>query len=340
MKIKLSGNERLSNALGFIVKYRVFFILAILCTGISIIQPVFFRPQNLINVLRQISSSAVLAIGFTIVLSTGNIDLSVGTLLGMTGIIMAKLSKIEGMSMFTVLAVGAIICIACGMLNAIVINVFNLPSFIVTLASMSIFKGICYIISNTTPVNNIAPYLIDVGRGHILPIPSIGFPGIPILIIIMSCVTVAMYLIINKTIFGRHAIAMGGNLEAAKVSGVNTNLVRTGVFVTMSLCAFIASVMITGRASSAQPVAGQGMEMDAIAAAVIGGTPMIGGDAKTVGTLFGCMIVGVINNGLNLLHVDSNFQLVVKGLLIMFAIILDAQSAKFFASKQIKKRTN
>jgi ribose/xylose/arabinose/galactoside ABC-type transport system permease subunit len=340
MKEKIFGKEGFSEFLNFIVKYRVFFILIILCIGISVIQPIFFRPQNLINVLRQISSSAVLAVGFTLVLGTGNIDLSVGTLLGMTGIIMAKLSKIEGMPMISVLAAGAVICIVCGLLNAIVINLFNLPSFIVTLASMSIFKGICYIISNTTPVNNIAPYLINVGRGYVFPISAIGFSGIPTLVIIMICVAAVMYIVINKTVFGRHAIAMGGNLEAAKVSGVNTNLVRAGVFVAMSLCAFVASVMITGRASSAQPAAGQGMEMDAIAAAVIGGTSMVGGNAKTIGTIFGCMIVGVINNGLNLLHVDSNFQLVVKGLLIMVAIILDAQSAKFFAARQLKKSIN
>jgi ribose transport system permease protein len=211
----------------------------------------------------------------------------------------------------------------------VIINSFRLPPFIVTLATMSVFKGINYIVSDTTPVNNIADYMLVPGQG--------SFMGVPILIWIMAVVTVIMWVLINKTLFGRQAIAMGGNSEAAKVSGVNTKLVNIGVFVTISLCAFVASVMITGRASSAQPAAGQGMEMDAIAASVIGGTPMTGGDAKITGTLLGALIVGVINNGLNLMNVNTNVQLVVKGALILFAVILDAQSAQFFKNSLIKK---
>ncbi len=314
------------NVLAFIIKNRVTFILITICLLITAIQPVFFQPRNIMNILRQISASAVLGVGFTLILGSGNIDLSVGTQIGMMGVLMAMLSKVPGMPFIVVILAGIGMGIACGTLNAVIINAFNLPPFIVTLATMSIYKGICYIVSNTTPVSGIAKYISTVGQGYFL--------GLPITVWIMIVTALVMAFVINKTIFGRHAIAMGGNSEAARVSGINIKLIRIGIFIVMGLCSFIAALMMTGRASSAQPMAGQGMEMDAIAAVVIGGTPMNGGDAKVGGTLLGCIIVGVINNGLNLLNVNSNFQLIVKGLLILFAIILDAESAKFFNSRK------
>ena len=314
------------NVLAFIIKNRVTFILITICLLITAIQPVFFQPRNIMNILRQISASAVLGVGFTLILGSGNIDLSVGTQIGMMGVLMAMLSKVPGMPFIVVILASIGMGIACGTLNAVIINAFNLPPFIVTLATMSIYKGICYIVSNTTPVSGIAKYISTVGQGYFL--------GLPITVWIMIVTALVMAFVINKTIFGRHAIAMGGNSEAARVSGINIKLIRIGIFIVMGLCSFIAALMMTGRASSAQPMAGQGMEMDAIAAVVIGGTPMNGGDAKVGGTLLGCIIVGVINNGLNLLNVNSNFQLIVKGLLILFAIILDAESAKFFNSRK------
>ncbi|MDD2958707.1 MAG: ABC transporter permease [Lachnospiraceae bacterium] len=315
-----------ANALEFIIKNRVTFILITICLLITAIQPVFFQPRNILNILRQISASAVLGVGFTLILGSGNIDLSVGTQIGMMGVLMAMLSKVPGMPFIVVIAAGIGMGIVCGTLNAVIINMFNLPPFIVTLATMSIYKGICYIVSNTTPISGIAKYITVVGQEYFL--------GLPITVWIMIITAIFMAFVINKTIFGRHAIAMGGNSEAARVSGINIKLVRIGIFIVMGLCSFVAALIMTGRASSAQPMAGQGMEMDAIAAVVIGGTPMNGGDAKVGGTLLGCIIVGVINNGLNLLNVNSNFQLIVKGLLILFAIILDAESAKFFNSRK------
>jgi Ribose/xylose/arabinose/galactoside ABC-type transport systems, permease components len=314
-----------TDVLAFIIKNRVMFILVTICIATALIQPIFFKPQNIINILRQISASAVLGVGFTLILGSGNIDLSVGTQIGMMGVIMAMASKIEGMPFIAIIGLGVLMGVVCGSLNAIIINTFHLPPFIVTLATMSIYKGICYITSNTTPVSGIAKYIINVGQGYFLKVP--------ITVWIMLASALVIYFVINKTLFGRHAIAMGGNGEAARVSGINIKVIRIGIYIVMGLCSFIAALIMTGRASSAQPIAGQGMEMDAIAAVVIGGTPMNGGDAKVGGTLLGCIIVGVINNGLNLLNVDSNFQLIVKGLLILFAIILDAESAKFFSKR-------
>jgi ribose/xylose/arabinose/galactoside ABC-type transport system permease subunit len=324
MVMNTSGFRNIFN-LNFLVKNRVLVILVFICIISAIIQPIFFYPQNVLNVLRQISSSAVLGAGFTLILGSGAIDLSVGTQIGLMGVICAMASKVPGMPFTVVILVGIVLGTIFGLINAFFINTFSLPPFIVTLATMSIFKGICYITSNTTPVGNIAKYIINFSQGTIF--------GVSKMIIMMICVYVFMYLLINKTVFGRHAIAMGGNSEAARVSGINTKFTNYGVFVVMGICAFIASLMMTGRAASAQPVAGQGMEMDAIAAVVIGGTSMQGGTAYIGGTLLGCMIVGVINNILNLVNVDSNYQLVVKGLLILFAIILDAQSAKFLSKK-------
>lgn len=161
--------------------------------------------------------------------------------------------------------------------------------------------------------------------------------GIPNQVYIMVFMVLLMAFLLNKTKFGRYALAMGGNREAARLSGINTRLIRWGVYATMGVYVAIAAVMLTARSASAQVSAGLNTEMDAIAAVVVGGTPMSGGHANVIGTLFGCLIVGVINNGLNLMGVDANWQLVAKGLMILFAIVLDVVSSNI-ANKMSRKK--
>jgi ribose transport system permease protein len=307
-------------------------ILLILVVLISLVSNIFFTPKNLMNVLRQVCVSAILGIGFTIVLASGNIDLSIGSTLGMCGVVMAMLSKIEGIPFAVVIAVGILLGMAIGALNATIITLFKLPAFIITLAMQSVIKGAMYILARNAPVVGISDSFVWFGQGYVGPIP------VPV--IVMAIVLFTVWLILNKTVFGRHAIAMGGNLEAARNAGVNIPLIRYGVYIVVGACAAIAGLVMTGRTASGQLSAGSGMEMDAIAAVVIGGTSMAGGAGNVFGSVIGCIIVGVINNSLNLLNVNPNWQIIAKGLLIVIAVLLDSQGEQFkekFRKRQVSR---
>jgi len=311
----------------FALNNKAIVILILLSIIVSFTTPAFLTSRNLLNVVRQICASAILGIGYTLIISSANLDLSVGYMLGMLGVIMGLLSR-ANVSFPLVLLVGAVCGALCGFINGFVGVKFKLPLFIVTLATGQIYKGICYLLSNTSPVNGLQDQFKVLGQGYLGPIP------IPIYI--MAFVMVTLYILLNKTRFGRHAIATGGNSEAARISGINTASVTIRVYMIMGVCTSIAAMIMTGRAFSAQPTAGQGMEMDAIAAVVIGGTSLSGGSGHIVGTVIGCLIVGVINNMLNLNAVDSNWQLIAKGLLILGAVLLDVTSTRYF-TKKLKK---
>jgi ribose/xylose/arabinose/galactoside ABC-type transport system permease subunit len=290
-------------------------ILIVLCVvGTIATKGLFVSPTNLRNVVRQICVSSIIGIGFTCVIASGNLDLSVGTMLGMLGVIIALISK-TALGFWGALGIGLCIGAACGGLNGIIGVKLRLPLFIVTLATGQVFKGICYLLSNTSPISGLPAIFKTIGQGHWGPVP------IPVYI--MMFVGLIVYVLLNKTIFGRHAIATGGNREAARTSGINVGRTTILVYTLMGICNVVAAVIMTGRAASAQPAAGQGMEMDAIAAVVIGGTPLSGGYGKIVGTMIGCLIVGVIANVLNLIGMDSNWQLIAKGFMILCAVGLD-----------------
>lgn len=302
-------------------------ILVILCIAATCMNSAFLSGRNIMNVIRQVCASAILGIGFTLVIASGNLDLSVGYMLGMIGVVMGLLSRANvpfALVLLAGLATGAL----CGFINGFIGVKFSLPLFIVTLATGQVYRGACQLLSNTSPVNGLQNQFKVLGQGYLL--------GIPIPIYIMVVVGVVLYTVLNKTRFGRHAIATGGNREAARTSGINTASVTIRIYMIMGVCAAIAAMVMTGRAFSAQPAAGQGMEMDAIAAVVIGGTSLSGGSGRIGGTVVGCLIVGVINNMLNLAGVDSNWQLVAKGLLILTAVLLDVASSRYF-SKKLKK---
>ena len=314
----------------FISNYKSFLILAVLMIIMACVSDVFFKSRNLINVLRQVCAATILSVGFTFVLTVGDIDLSIGTMIAMIAVITAKLSKVAGVPMIVVFMAAVALGALCGLISATIINTFHLPAFIVTLGMMSIYQSAAYVISNTTPVTNLPEWYKAIGQGYvgIIPIP----------VIIMVVVIIIGYFLLNKTVFGRKVVAIGGNAEAARACGINLKSTRTIVFMINGICAAIAAMILVGRVASAQTSAGDGMELDAIAAAVIGGTSMQGGKGNIVGAFIGCMIVGVINNGLNLLNVDTNWQYAAKGLLILIAIILDAQSSNL-TNRLLKKNT-
>lgn len=318
--------ERKIDWVEVILDNKTLVLLIILCVAASILSANFLKPQNLLNVLRQVCVSCVIGVGFTLVLASGNIDLSVGYLLGMVGVIMGYLSKAEAAPAVVIMIIGILIGVLSELVNGACITYLNLPGFIVTLATGQIFKGIGYIISNTTTISGLQEGFRLVGQSYVL--------GIPFPVYVMVVVALVLALVLNKTPFGRHVISMGGNAEAARVCGVNINRTRMLVFVIMGICVGIASVLLTGRTFTAQPNAGHGMEMDAVAAVVIGGTSLSGGVGHIGGTIFGCLLVGVINNILNLTGVDSNWQLVAKGLTILLAIFIDAQSSMIMAKRR------
>lgn len=291
----------------------LFILMAIGTNGI------FTSGGNLRNLIRQVAYSVILSAGYTLLLSSGHIDLAVGCMVGLVGVILGKF-LVAGVPIPVAVLGACVAGVACGTISATIITAFDLPPFIVTLATMSAFKGATYLVTKMVPVSNLPQEFIVIGQGYWL--------GIPIPVYIMLGMVFIMVFILNKTKFGRYALAMGGNPEAARLSGINIARVRWGVYAVMGVYIAIAATVLTARSASAQVAAGQNTELDAIAAVVIGGTPLSGGSANVVGTIFGCMIVGVINNGLNLLGVDSNWQLVAKGVMILLAIILDVMSTK------------
>lgn len=310
----------------FFVNSKALIIFVVLCVLAQISSKgLFFTYGNLSSVFRQVAVSSIVGAGFTAVLAGGGIDLSVGNMVSLLGIIYASLSLYMPLPVALVLAIlsGAF----CGTLNGCLSEGLKLPAFIITLATGQIFKGIAYLITNGKTVNNLDEGIKYLGQGLIgnwLPVPIV------VMLVVSACMAVVLY----KTKLGRYIIAVGGNSEAASVSGINVKVTRTMVYVLIGICAAIGSAVLTGRVSMAAPAAGEGMEMDIVAAVVIGGTPMSGGKAKVGGTIFGCLIMGIIGNLLNLLGVSSFWQWVAKGAIIILAIFMDAQTEQFFNRKR------
>lgn len=305
-----------------------YIILLLLCVFLSVASPLFLKPANILNVLRQVSVSAIACAGFTLILGSGSMDLSVGMVLCLSGVFAAKMS-VAGVPLFLVIPLTMLIGALFGGINSTITTKFGLPVFIVTLATSSVYQGTAYIITKNIPVNGLPQNFIDLGQGH--------WFGVPIPIYIMALSLVVMWVILNRTKFGRQAIAMGGNAEAARVSGIRVDRTKLYCFMLLGMYTGLAAVLQTARSASAQLSAGSSLTMDAIAAVVIGGTSMKGGNANIVGSLAGCLIVGIVSNGLNLLRVDANWQIVAKGILILLAVVLDAVTTKVYAKMSTKK---
>lgn len=307
----------------------VVLIFLALLLGLAIASPLFLTADNVLNVLRQVTVVVIIATAFTLVLGSGEIDLSVGGILGLTGVFTAKMLVAAVPTWLAILA-GVAIGVLLGFGNAVLINAFGLNPLITTLATSGIFRGAIYLLTDTRPVGGLPEDFIAIGQGTLL--------GVPIPIYIMAASVIVMFVLINKTVFGRHAIAKGGNSDAAIVTGVSVTRVRLAVYGVMGGAAALAGAVLTARSASAQVTAGVGIELDAIAAVVIGGTSLWGGTARVVGTVFGCLIVGMVANGLNLMAINANWQVVAKGALILVAIILDSLSTRLVARVAKRQR--
>lgn len=317
----MNKNSSLGKIVNVVLRYKVYLILILICIVASIASPYFLTSSNILNVFRQISMNGIIAIGFTFVLAEGSIDLSVGSMVGLIGVITAMIGKLGVPVPFITLPLIAIaVGVGLGFINGFIVSSLRVPSFIATLATQIAMRGVIYVITHNQHITRLPSELEYFGQGYISIIP---FP-----VIILLVITIIGYFILKRTQFGRHVIAVGSNRDAAHYCGISVRRTEYGVFIFMGICAGIAALILTGRSGAAQTGAGVNMEMDSIAAVVMGGTPMTGGYGNIVGSIGGSLIIGVISNVLNLTRVDSNWQYIVKGLLIIIAVLLDVQSTR------------
>ena len=287
------------------------FLLVII---LSIVSSDFLTVSNIFNVLRQVSINALIAFGMTFVILTGGIDLSVGSTLALSSALSAGLMA-SGGDPFLAIVVGILAGLVMGAFNGILVAKGNVAPFIATLATMTVFRGLTLVYTEGKPITGLPDSFGLVGKSFFLQIPM------PVIWMLLSFV--ALYFILKHTTFGRHVYALGSNEEATRLSGISTTKVKIWVYSISGLFASLAGIILTSRLNSAQPTAGTSYELDAIAAVVLGGTSLSGGKGWLVGTLIGAMIIGVLNNGLNLLNVSSFYQLVAKGAVILIAVLLD-----------------
>jgi len=307
------GSLTRSGVLGILVA------LVVLIVVMAIIAPYFGTTRNLLEVVRQVSAIAILAAGGTFVILTAGIDLSVGSALGVTAmaaIVMANSGAPWIVSILAALLVGAVI----GAINGVFIARFALPAFIVTLAALTYLRGIVYVGTGGT---TLVPPSVDfawIGQGQLF--------GIPVAAIVMVVVYIIGWFLLERTVFGRHVYTIGGNEEAARLSGIPVRRVIFTVYVIAGLCAGIAGLIVSARLESAVPDLGTGYELDAIAAIVLGGTSLMGGRGSLVGTLIGALFIAVLSNGMTLLNVESFYQQIIKGAVILLAVLIDTLRRK------------
>lgn len=304
--------------------------LFLLCLFISLLSDKFMTSANLWNVLRQISVNVCISVGMTLVVLMAGIDLSVGSVLGFTAAVCAGLLKnglaFESMDLFvgfTVLGailVSVLIGLVLGLFNGWVITKFSIPPFVATLAMLTIARGLTMLYTAGIPISNLGTEFEFIGSGWLL--------GIPVPVWISIFMVLIVVFLTKKTTFGRYIYAIGGNEKAAFLSGININKIKLAVYGIAGMMAAVGGVLVTSRLNSAQPNAGTSYELDSIAAVVIGGTSLSGGIGTVAGTVIGAVIIGVLNNGLVLLDVSPFWQQVVKGFVILLAVIIDKMNQK------------
>ena len=289
--------------------------LAALMAIVSLFSESFFTASNMWNILRQISTNALLAFGMTFVILIGGIDLSVGPLLAFSGVFAAYVMGNLGWPIWAAIAGSIILCSMVGMLNGVIVTKTGIAPFVVTLSVQQIFRGFAMLLANGAPIRIRDLGFINIGTTYIGPV---AFPVIYMIIIMALC-----YVVLNKTQFGRHIYALGGNKTAARFAGIRTQRIEVMVYALSGFLAGIAGIVLAARMTAGVPATGDGYECDAIAAVVLGGASFTGGIGTIGGTLIGAIIIGVLNNGLNMLNVASFWQYVAKGVVILLAVMVD-----------------
>lgn len=308
-----------------LLKFQSIIALLVLCVVLTLLSDKFLTPENGWNIMRQISINVCISVGMTLVILTKGIDLSVGSMLAFAGAITAGLLKfgIEipsantfvGFTVFGAILAGLLVGAALGTFNGWVITKFKVPPFVATLAMLTIARGATMLWTGGFPITGLGDSFAFIGTGWFL--------GIPMPVWIMAIVVVFAIILTKKTVFGRHIYAIGGNESAARLSGINIKKVKIWVYALAGIMAAVGGIILTSRLDSAQPNAGMSYELDSIAAVVIGGTSLSGGRGSIMGTVQGALIIGVLNSGLVLLNVSPFWQQIIKGFVILIAVILD-----------------
>ncbi|WP_439900901.1 ribose ABC transporter permease [Vibrio cholerae] len=313
-----SDNRKKLLSKEWLIEQKSLIALLFLVVVVSFLSPNFFTVDNLLNILRQTSVNAIIAVGMTLVILTAGIDLSVGSVLALCGAFAATLVAMEVpvlVAVPTALLAGA----ALGAISGIIIAKGKVQAFIATLVTMTLLRGVTMVYTDGRPIStgftDTADTFAWFGTGYAL--------GIPVPVWLMVVVFAGAWYLLNHTRFGRYVYAVGGNESATRLSGINVDRVKIGVYAICGLLAALAGIIVTSRLSSAQPTAGMGYELDAIAAVVLGGTSLMGGKGRIMGTLIGALIIGFLNNALNLLDVSSYYQMIAKAVVILLAVLVD-----------------
>jgi ribose transport system permease protein len=290
--------------------------LVVVCFALALTSADFLTISNSFDVMRQVSINAVIAFGMTLPILLGGIDLSVGSILAVSSVLAATAMK-GGLGAGLAAGIALLAGGGLGSLNGVVIAKGKVAPFIATLGTMTLLRGLSLVLSNGSPISGFSSDFFGMlGGGYVARL-------IPVPVVLMLAMFATFWFVLTRTIFGRHVYATGGNAEAATLSGVNTNRVQVLVYTISGAMAALAGVILTSRLDSAQPTAGAGYELDAITAVVLGGTSLSGGRGWIFGTLVGALLIGVLNNGLNLMGVSAFYQQVVKGSVILLAVLLD-----------------
>ena len=297
--------------------YGVFFILVIEFLIFSLASKSFLTLGNILSVGRQMSFTGIAAIGMTLVMLTGGIDISVGSMLAMAGVLCAKLSADVGLPLWIAVVITLLIGALFGLINGAAVTRLHIPALIATLATQTILKGIAYLLTNAVPVKNLSATYKFLGQGYI-------FGVIPVPLIITVALYVLAWWYLDKTYLGRRVYLSGGNEEAARLSGINTKWTITGTYVFSGVFAAIAGVLMAARLGSGQPSMGSGFEMDVITATVLGGISVNGGKGKVVNVFVGACIMGVLANGMTMLNINQYLQWIINGLVLLFAVTMSA----------------
>jgi ribose/xylose/arabinose/galactoside ABC-type transport system permease subunit len=297
----------------FLQRFGLLFSFALLLLGLSLLSDRFLQISNLVNVLRQASINGIVSAGMTLVILTGGIDLSVGSVLALAAVIAADLMK-EGLSVPLAVAVALAVGAGLGMINGLIITRGRIPPFIATLGMLTVARGLTLMYTQGQPVTKLPPTFRFIGAGTAGPIPT------PI--IVAGLTYLVGYLLLSRTRLGEYIYSLGDNPTAARMAGVPSHRMIVLVYAVSGLCAALAGLVLIARLDSAQPVIGQGYELNAIAAVVVGGTSFSGGEGSLLGTLLGVLFIETLNNGLNLLNVSSLWEQVVKGVVIAMALLL------------------
>jgi len=315
--LKKKGSNNIKQIMS---KFGIYIAFVVIIFILGVFAENFFTIDNIMNLVRQISFNGILALGMTFVIITGGIDLSVGSTLAFAGLVATSLSVADKnpQPLIIALVIGMSVGLLIGLINGIVIAKFKIQPFIMTLAMMTIIRGLCLVYCDGRPIINPTESYSVIGQGQL------GIVGIPIIIFIV--ITAICVYLLHFSKFGRHVLAVGGNESAARASGLSVEKIKILVYGFSGLLAAIVGITLSSRANAASPIAGEGYELNAIAAAVIGGVSMSGGVGTIASTIVGSFIIGAIGNGLDLLNVSSYYQQIIYGLIIFAAVLIDRKT--------------